>query len=481
MKRYRSLSIYAVILALGLLTERQAEAHWCSNIFAGPARLVVKPAQSTVTVAGSAELKVYLQNNFPYKLFDVEMAGEASGYDITDPGPQDVNPGEQVLYTFTINGSGDVDTGTMTLRVNFRLDEVDRSSPLVDQNPSESLLQAASRYGGSGEQSPSLGAAYLGQGSLPSGEPFFGRTGYEQLIKWFGYRFCFTAGGDWRCGNDNCPSPCAEGNPWTATDQFPQNCMRAGLDLVVHKPKLGSSLQAACDGAINAIQGGGGEEHRCLAAVVGGFLCQGLSSSIETALNSLPGPCKDAGLRALGQGSQSNCSSGSWYETAVCAAAEGIQGNDGPVQSILMPNAGDGDSDGSYESLFYSYMLYMVTGTRHNQGQHPSYYPNVGAPLPDMGASITPPPPPPPPPGQEAGVPPPPPPPPPPGQEASVAPPPGVDATSAPTGDGGAKNNTPNDGLSGGCSLAADHVPPDGLITLTLLLAGMLFFRRRRS
>lgn len=471
MKNHRSLIVWSVIAALGLLAERQAEAHWCSNIFAGPARLVVKPAQSTVNVSGSAELKVYLQNNFPYKLFDVEMAGEASGFDISDPTPgsQDINPGEQVLYTFTIDGNGDVDTSTMTLRVRFRLDRLERSSPLLDQNLSSSRLQDFSEYGGDGKQSPSLGAAYLGQGTLPGGEPFFGRTGYEQLIKWFGYRFCFTASGDWRCGSEDCPSPCAEGNEWSSTAQFPQNCMRAGLDLVVHKPKLGSTLQAACEGAVNAIQRGGSDEHRCLAAVVGGVLCQGLTSGIEGALNSLSGPCKDAGLRALGQGSASDCSGGSWYERAACAGAEGLAGNDGPVQSVLMPSAGDGDSDESYESLYFSYMLYMVTGTRYNAGQQPGYYPSVGAPFPDMGNPTAPPPPP----GKEAGVPPP---PPPPGQEARVQP---ADA-STPTGG----NSTPRastDQLEGGCSLNSGGPSPLGPPVTLLLLLGVFLLARRRS
>jgi len=149
------------------------------------------------------------------------------------------------------------------------------------------------------------------------------------------------------------------------------------------KAKLGSKLTAARDGTTNAMAAGS-DEHRCLAAVVGGHLWKGAADAtvFESALNGVAAPCKAAGLRALGKGTQSSCTSGAFYEKAACAAAEGLSNNDAPVKSVLIPNAGDGD----YTGLYYSYMLYLVAGDRWASGQNPSFYPTVGPPMPDTGS-----------------------------------------------------------------------------------------------
>jgi hypothetical protein len=386
--------LWAVMALITLGWQGQGNAHYCSNIFAGPARLVIKPERSSVQFSGSSpvELKVFLQNNFPYRLSGVEMRGEASGYSIqVSPQSQSVYPSQLVLYTFTITpdgaGGGEVHASDLNLQVRIRVGDFrGEQDTLVDQEPSTQTLLSGSIYEGGGEQTPSFSAAVLGDKypntSLPQEAPFFGRTGLGQLIHWFGYRFCYDTDGAWRCGSQDCPSPCSEGDNWNDTSQFPQNCMRAGADLAVRKARLGSQLQAAQDAAVNALKAGSAQ-HRCLAAVVGGVLFSGAASSaaFEEALNGISSICKDTGLRALGKGGALTCGQGSEWENAACAAAEGLSGNDDPVTSILMANAGDSD----YTSLYYSYMLYIVSAQRYAQGSSPTFYPSVGAPIVDVG------------------------------------------------------------------------------------------------
>ena len=98
-------------------------AHFCSNIFVAHSKIVVQPEKSSVTVgSGPASLRVYLQNNFPFKIRYTEMRGVASGYTITvSPGPTDIFPGQKVGYLFSISGpAGTLPTTTMTIQVQFR-------------------------------------------------------------------------------------------------------------------------------------------------------------------------------------------------------------------------------------------------------------------------------------------------------------------------------------------------------------------------
>jgi hypothetical protein len=405
----------AALLLATLLGASPSSAHWCSNIWAGPSRLVVKPEKSTVYVSSApTQLKVYLQNNFPYTLFGAKMRGKATAYTVTvNPASQDVQPGQNVLFTLTITsstGSGSVPVSSLDIQVWMRYalgqDNGFRGAddPLVNQSPSQDFLVnargylAKDGYDSPGQQAPSLSMATLfdkyPQATLPAGPPFFGRTGVQQLIHWFGYRFCYFAEGGWGCGTQDCPSPCPEGSAWTSNMEFSSNGLRAGLDLAIRKSKLGSELVPARNAAINAIKGGG-EEFKCLAAIVGAVLWQGAASAkpFEDALASSPvsARCKAAALRALGKGQVGDCAASPYWEQATCAAAEGLQRNDGPVKTYLLPNAGDGKNpqtgSGTWqENEFYAYMLYLVTGDNYARNIYPSYYPNVGGIVfPDAG------------------------------------------------------------------------------------------------
>jgi MYXO-CTERM domain-containing protein len=401
----------ACLVAVCLILPSNAVAHYCSNIFSGPARFVVKPEKTTVYVNGATKLRVYLQSNWPYKMFGVQMrmSGLPSGYSSTVlPASRDIYPGQNVAYDFTISGPTGNVTVTATLQVLFRVGSwrgpTDR---LVSQTPTQATLTSSGYYGaGAAEQSPSLNLAALydiyPSATLPAGTPTFGHNGITQLIRMFGYRYCWDEGGSYACATaSDCPSPCAEqtwSNP-NDIDTFAQDCMRAGVEIAVRKNKLGSDLQAARDGAVNALKGAGSIQHKCLAAVIGGYLWQGaadatpFTSVLAASANGVSTICQAAGQRALNGSNSSSCGSGAYAERAACAAAEGLNNNDTPVTSLLMPNSGDGSScSGSdwHSCLYYAYMLTIVQGYRKASGGSVPFYPDAGGPLNGDAPVVTP-------------------------------------------------------------------------------------------
>jgi len=483
--------IAAPLAAVLLLAPASASAHWCNNIWAAPSRIVVKPEVSSLTVGASgASLRVYVQNNLPYRLFAAQMKGSASGYTVSvTPPQQDIQPGQNVAFTFKVSGGsgGTVKVDTLGLQLKFRpsgypygwLDE--NSNCMLKQKVSASVVaQGVSgwwkNYSACGvdNQAFSLNAATLmdmnPKAKLPASSPTLGRTGLQELIKEFGYRFCYNGSGSWRCGSQECPSPCAEGSAWANTNQWPQNCMRAGVELAVRKAKLGSALTAARAGAQNALKGGcslGNKptQHKCLAAVVGAYLWQGASgtsafqSAVKSAANCVPKACQDAALRILGVGAKSSCSGlGNYEEEAACAAAEGLRGQDGVVKSILLNKAGDGykpNNARGYSGLFYAYMLQIVASARKAKGSGAiSFYPDAGKPLLVKDLGSTPP---------DKGK---------PGSDSKQPKPDGK----APAADKGGTTTPPAGEEDEGCSVASTR--SSGLPLLLLCLA-LVFLRRR--
>ena len=311
-------------------------------------------------------------------------------------------PGQQAGFLLSIQASSaaTVKASTLGLQVQFRPGKppsgwMGDTDMLVSQKPAQSTLINGTNYSMK-IQDASLIASSLSRlyptAKLSSDSPFFGRTGIQQVIHWFGYRFCYSSGGSYRCGGQQCPSPCAEGSSWNATNQFPFNCLRAGAEVAAWhaRAKLGSDLTAARAAAVNALKGGGSFLHKCMAAVVGGYLHKGAASTtaftkaLDTAANNVPPTCRKAGKRILdGSNASSSCSSGQFYENAACAAAEGLRDNDGPVKSVLVAKAGDGGGWGwteGYKNLYHSMMLYIVTAHRAAKTGKVSYYPDAGAP-----------------------------------------------------------------------------------------------------
>ena len=390
------LVVGVVVAALRCTLVGSAIAHWCSNIFVTRARIIVKPEKTTIFLSSTpTPLRVYLQNNFPYKIRAYMRATSGSTIYPATPssGYHDVYPGQNVSYIFNVTGSGSTTVDTLNLQMKFRTASStnpndwtwrSESDSILDQNPTQSQLVSGTSHSQSGSLSAAMLAERYPSATLGSSSPWFSHTGMQQMIKWFGYRFCWNASGNYRCSSQDCPTPCAEGAGWTLTDQFPHLCMRAGVELGARKASLGSNLAAARDGAVNALKGTGSAQHKCLAAVVGGYLWQGVSATafttvLQDAANSVPSICQAAGLRALGQGSASSCASGQHYERAACAGAEGLRNNNSPVTSVLLPNAGDGTTGVTdYDSLYYSYMLYIVQAHRKATTGTVPFYPDAG-------------------------------------------------------------------------------------------------------
>ena len=142
----RALAFSATLLLC--LAASEVHGHYCSNIFSGPARFVVKPETTTLAVNGSAQLRVYLQNNFPYTLFSVQLSGVATGFSIPTPAGKTIHPGQNVSYVLTITGTG---SAVMTMRVSFRLGgPYGPTSSLVNQSPAQTTLMNNARYGQGG-------------------------------------------------------------------------------------------------------------------------------------------------------------------------------------------------------------------------------------------------------------------------------------------------------------------------------------------
>jgi MYXO-CTERM domain-containing protein len=387
-----------------------ARAHWCSNIWTAASRLIVKPERDTVYVGSvPTQFRVYLQNSLPMRLFGIRMSGSATGYSVSvaPSAGLTIYPGQNAGFTFSVSKTGapgSVSVSTLNLQVYFdRVGWVPGFTDCLTEGANQAKLANGVPWGvgycHATVQSSSLNAALLGEKfpsyTLGAGQPFFGRNGIQQAIHHFGYRFCYSMGGGWRCGSNNCPSPCSDlaQTHWASTDQFAQNCMRAGIEVAIRRASLGSQLAPARDAAVNALKGGGSAEHKCIAAVAGAYLWVGGSSStftteLKSGANSVPAGCIAAADRILGNTGALTCSSySSYYEVAACAAAEGIQGNDTQVKNVLMAFNGDGnqggrpaDGTGDYPSLYWGYMLALVTAHRTASGS-PSYYPDAGGPL----------------------------------------------------------------------------------------------------
>jgi Dictyostelium (slime mold) repeat len=397
-----------VVVGACLVIPGGVAAHFCSNIFRAHSKIVVKAEKTSVVVGSSpTTLRVYFQNNFPFRIRWVEMTGTATGYTISvSPGAVHVYPGQQVGFVYTITGpAATVPVTNLNLRVRFRDNRWNSYPPngvsgwkdmnyyVVNQNPTASSLSSA--YATELRDANSMIAATLADkhptGTLATGPPTFGRTGLQQLIKMFGYRFCWTNDYQWRCGAQDCPSPCAEGSAWAQDNQFANNCLRAGAELAVRKSVLGSQLAAARAAAVNSMKVGGSNSFKCMGAIVGGYLYQGASSAtaftaaLQSTANAVPLACRQAGLRVLnGSNPKTSCSSGQFYERAACAAAEGIRAsNDSLVNSVLKPNALDNCAPScSFTTegpgLFYAYMLYIVSNHRRSTVGYVSFYPDAG-------------------------------------------------------------------------------------------------------
>ncbi|MBW2700533.1 MAG: hypothetical protein JRF33_06905 [Deltaproteobacteria bacterium] len=95
------------LLVLVFSLPSTAGAHFCNNIYDSPGRIVVKPERSTIDVqqGQTADLRVFVRNNFPYLLSDLQMQATNTGDFSVTVLPSSypvVQPGQEVIFTFQI-------------------------------------------------------------------------------------------------------------------------------------------------------------------------------------------------------------------------------------------------------------------------------------------------------------------------------------------------------------------------------------------
>ena len=113
----------AVVLACGMLmSSSPAEAHWCTNIYRTPARIVVKPERDTVfisdTVGAVETLRVTVRNNFPYVVSNTILDGNNPNFDVScDPYGVELQPGQERAFTLTITRTATGGDDNLYLRI----------------------------------------------------------------------------------------------------------------------------------------------------------------------------------------------------------------------------------------------------------------------------------------------------------------------------------------------------------------------------
>jgi hypothetical protein len=191
------------LVLVALLNPGPARAHWCTNIYDAPARLVVKPERSTIpdiAVGEKTTLRVWVRNNFPYLLTPVEMQATSPDFEVrVQPGRQDLFPGQEAAFDFDIERTGETGDGDLHLQIRTfhgtaHTGGIDRwrgeGDPWVDPEPAEGGLRSGMEYG----QAVQLNAATLAD--LYSEDDGVGR-----LLDLFGRpRLGYNNSGEWGDG-----------------------------------------------------------------------------------------------------------------------------------------------------------------------------------------------------------------------------------------------------------------------------------------
>lgn len=363
-------SMWPVIGFLLLLPEAPARAHWCTNIYDTPARIVVKPEQSTVfpgmNPGDSTTLRVWVRNNFPYVVTDAEMRATNSDFDVTvTPGRQDIYPEQESAFDFQITRVADSGDDDLHLQIRLYVDNHsginqwrDESDDWVEQTPSESRLRGGMTSGQAQQlNSAKLAALY----SEPDGEgrllELYGRPrlGYNNQGTW--------GDGDWF--------------PDRSLTKWDYQILRAGVELA----KRWSDDPATRTAMIDAMDDPD-ELYRGTSALIAAFL--GSNPAVRERIETMATtdacvdatlcshydwtPSDDARLMAkaalvvLGDNQYhaevtAGLSSSSERVQMICGAALGLAGEDDPVVNTLRPLARDTDA----AALLYLHGAYLLS------------------------------------------------------------------------------------------------------------------------
>jgi len=344
-------------LLAAALAPAPAQAHWCTNIYETPARLVVKPEQSTVFPGDSGTLRVYVRNNFPYLVKNAELRADNGDFEVSvTPASQDIYPGQDAAFDLQITRVGS--SGDNELYLQLRVFEgtghggslmVWRGADdeWVDQDPSESLVRSSMNS----DQSKQLGAGKLAA-------TYSEADGVTRLLELFGRpRLGYNSDGWWGDGE------------WfgeRTPDKYDFQLLRAGIELALRKFQ-GFPDEAAVRQAMTLAMDDPYVPYRGVSALLAGYLFgddAGVRARVQAMADS--DPCVDAercshygwsssaqaqlmgraGLLAAGDGSHESAvraglGDGNEAVQMVCATALGIFGDDDAVTGTLIPLVAD--------------------------------------------------------------------------------------------------------------------------------------------
>jgi len=379
-------------LLAAALAPAPAAAHWCTNIYETPARLVVKPEQSTIFPGDSGTLRVWVRNNFPYLVKNAELRVDNADFDASvTPGSQDILPGQEVAFDLQITRVGS--SGDNDLRLQIRVFEGTGhggslkawrgpGDPWVDQDPSEALVRSSMNS----DQSKQLGAGKLAA-------TYSEADGVGRLLELYGRpRLGYNSDGWWGDGDWFSPR---------TPDKYDFQLLRAGIELALRKFQ-GFPDEAAVRQALTLAMDDPDVGHRGVSALLAGYLA-GDDAAVRARIQAMADsdPCVDAercshytwsaspraqrmaqaGLLAAGDAAQEDAvrtGLGDANEGVqmVCAAALGIAGDDAAVTGSLIPLVAD---EFGYVPLTAPYLLQLVAYERRGaDGEGPvSFYGEV--------------------------------------------------------------------------------------------------------
>jgi hypothetical protein len=354
-----------------------ALAHWCTNIYETPARLVVKPEQATIFPGDSGTLRVWVRNNFPYLVKNGELRAQNADFQVqVTPARQDILPGQDVAFDLQITRVGSSGDNDLRLQIRVFQDTGHGSSlkswrgptdPWVDQNPSEALVRSSMNS----DQSKQLGAGKLAA-------TYSEADGVGRLLELYGRpRLGYNSDGWWGDG---------DWFPPRTPDKYDFQLLRAGIELAMRRFD-GFPDAAAVRQALTLAMDDPHARYRGTAALLAGYVFDndaGVRARIQAMADS--DPCVDAdrcshyswtsssgaqlmgraGLLAAGDGSHESAVRAGLTNSdlgvrMVCAAALGLFGDDQAVTDSLIPLIAD--SFGFVE-LTAPYLLQLVVYDR---------------------------------------------------------------------------------------------------------------------
>ncbi|NMB74472.1 MAG: hypothetical protein GYA21_05010 [Myxococcales bacterium] len=396
MTRTRALVVAVAFFLAANMAAPPALAHWCTNIYNTPSRIIVKPERDTVfmneTIGSQETLRVWVRNNFPYGISGVRLLASNSDFSVScSPSNVTVMPGENKLFTLTITRTANNGDDNLNLKITLATHFSPHPSPggnfNIDDNYYTKVLPTQSELDNSNGQAEHL----MWQRYTELAATYPGAGGLDQMLQRYGHaRLEYTADGgldgSWHPNEHQDEDDGAGFDYWA----FDHAQMERGLiDLAkvkVSDPRVQEAFLRQMDDPNPTWRG--------LAAVLAAGFTPGpaVRTRIETMANQ--DTCVDsatcshypsgrfvssddartlakAALVILGETQYQSevntfCYANRGYDgwrSMVCAMALGIAGQDQPVRDILIANTGDIED---LTALWAGYLLSAVA--EHRRG-----------------------------------------------------------------------------------------------------------------